>query len=161
MQADQEVVPQHEEHQEVPHVYLDDPSAPKQIPEGYFVEFDDKFKFKFLRAYIQHAPDLWAKKSTKTGKAPFLPNLRAMLAQKVAITMGEGELYFLFKEDNGLVAMDTLAQYLSFKGFSKQKKGEGLMEAMTKWQEGQVDKSADFAKTLPASLVVYLEKYMK
>ena len=57
--------------------------------------------------------------------------------------------------------MDTLAQYLSFKGFSKQKKGEGLMEAMTKWQEGQVDKSADFAKTLPASLVVYLEKYMK
>ena len=131
-------------------------NCPKQPPAGRKFSLDDKFKLKFLREYILHAPDLFIRASSRTGKADYLRNLRAMEKKKVGITL-EGETYLL----TSVVAIDTLAQYLSFKGFSKQPPMEGLLKVLDEWIMEQEDKTLNNIRANVGNFFLYSKQYME
>merc|ERR1711954_58057 len=92
---------------------------------------------KLMRLYLRHAPDLAAKKISPTSKSQFLPNIRAMWAMKLPITLEDGKTYLL----NSVIKEDTVAKYLSCKGFTgqlKKKSQTGLAEALEKWLSSEM-----------------------
>ena len=117
--------------------------------------FDDRFKLKFLRQYLTHAPDIMVRAPTKTGKGPYLPNLRTMEKKKVGIHI-EGVEYLL----SSVVAQDTLAQYLSFKGFTGQPRMMGLLGVVDEWLEKEEDKSEENLRAKLGDLVIFAGKYI-
>ena len=153
-QEDAPRAPALETQQEV--VRKEDVYCPKQLPAGKKFLLDDQFKLKFLRKYILHAPDLFVRASSRTGKADYLRNLRAMEEKRVGIKL-DGETYLL----SSVAVMDTLAQYLSFKGFSKQPPMEGLLKVLDEWLREQEDKTLNSIRANIGSFILYAKKYMQ
>ena len=134
-----------------------DTDSPKQPPAGKKFVLDDNFKLKFLKVYILHAPDLFVRAPDRTGKACYLRNLRAMEEKKVGIEL-DGDYYLL----KSVVAMDTLAQYLSFKGFSNKKSPmEGLLKVFDEWLMEQEDQTIYSIRANVDNFMLYAKNYMQ
>ena len=134
-----------------------DTDSPKQPPAGKKFVLDDNFKLKFLKIYILHAPDLFVRAPDRTGKACYLRNLRAMEEKKVGIEL-DGDNYLL----KSVVAMDTLAQYLSFKGFSNKKSPmEGLLKVFDEWLMEQEDQTIYSIRANVDNFMLYAKTYMQ
>ena len=93
------------------------------------MDWDDDMKVQLLKSYVLVATDPLARKTSAKSKAAFMVNFKKEKSGKDPLLMERGikvgEDKFKLKS---LAAVDTLAQFMAFRGLTGQPSGAGLAE---------------------------------